>query len=166
MAMVVRANKKLRRPRRPHLHLRLGGHPLRGRLQPLLPRPRRERLRRRPDLLPGPRLAGHLRPRLPRRPAHREQMENFRRELRDGRRAVVLSAPLADARLLGVPHGLDGPGPDHGHLPGPVQPLPARTAACAIPRTARSGPSSATARPTSPRRSAPSPSPRASSSTT
>jgi pyruvate dehydrogenase E1 component len=27
--------------------------------------------------------------------------------------------------LLAVPHGVDGPGPDHGHLPGPLQPLPA-----------------------------------------
>ena len=30
-----------------------------------------------------------------------------------GRRAVVVSAPVADARLLGVPHGVDGPRPDH-----------------------------------------------------
>ena len=50
------------RRRRAHLHLRLVGDPLRGRLQPLLPRqgPRR---RRRPGLPPGPRLPRHLRPR-------------------------------------------------------------------------------------------------------
>ena len=42
-------------------------------VQPLLPRPRRERLRRRPDLFPGPRLARHVRPRVPRRPAHRAE---------------------------------------------------------------------------------------------
>ena len=41
MAMVVRANRAGARHRRPHLHLRLGRHALRGRLQPLLPRPRR-----------------------------------------------------------------------------------------------------------------------------
>ena len=43
-----------------------------------------------------------------------------------GRRAVVVSASLADARVLGVPHGVDGPRADHGHLPGAVQPLPHR----------------------------------------
>jgi pyruvate dehydrogenase complex dehydrogenase (E1) component len=80
--------------------------------------------RRRHHLLPGPRLAGHLRPRLPRRADLDEQLENFRRELADGRRPVVVPAPLADARLLGVPHGLDGARADHGHLPGPLQPLP------------------------------------------
>ena len=48
------------------------------------------RRRRRPGLLPGPRLARHLRPRLPRRPARREQqLKNFRRELAAGRRPVV-----------------------------------------------------------------------------
>ena len=31
--------------------------------------------------------------------------------------------------LLGVPHRVDGPGADHGHLPGAVQSLPAPTAA-------------------------------------
>ena len=34
------------------------------------------------------------------------------------RRAFLLSASLADARLLGVPHRLHGPEPDDGHLPG------------------------------------------------
>ena len=43
---------------------------LRGRLQPLLPRQGPPR-RRRPDLLPGPRLPRHVRPRLPRGPADR-----------------------------------------------------------------------------------------------
>ena len=42
------------------------------------------------------------------------------------RRPPVLPAPAADAGLLGVPDGVDGPGPDERHLPGPVQPLPAR----------------------------------------
>ena len=61
-----RAEARHRR-RRPHLDLRLGGHALRGGLQPLLPRQGPPR-RRRPDLLPGPRLPRHVRPRLPRGP--------------------------------------------------------------------------------------------------
>jgi hypothetical protein len=52
MAMVVRANKEGRH-RRPHLHLRLSRHALRGGLQPLLPRPART-TGGRPGLLPGP----------------------------------------------------------------------------------------------------------------
>ena len=47
-----------------------------------------------------------------------------------GRRPVVLSASVADARLLAVPHGLDGPRPDHGDLPGALQPLPRRSRHC------------------------------------
>ena len=56
-----------------------------------------------------------------------QQLKNFRRELAPGGGLSSLSAPLAHARLLGVPHGLDGPGPHHGHLPGAVQPLPGRS---------------------------------------
>ena len=52
---------------------------------------------------------------------------------RAGRRPVVLSAPVADAGLLAVPHGLDGPRPIMRHLPGALQPLPAATAACTTP---------------------------------
>ena len=55
------------RRRRPHLVLRVVGHALRGRVQPLLPRQGPPR-RRRPGLHPGPRLPRHLRPRLPRGP--------------------------------------------------------------------------------------------------
>ena len=58
------------RRRRPHLHLRQLGQPLRGRLQPLLPG-QGPPGRRRPDLLPGPRLPRHVRPRLPGGPADR-----------------------------------------------------------------------------------------------
>ena len=47
--------------------------------------------------------------------------------VRRGRRPVVVPAPVADARLLGVPDGVDGPRPDHGHLPGALQPLPGRS---------------------------------------
>jgi uncharacterized protein len=69
------------RHRRPHLHLRLGGHPLRGRLQPLLPRPHRR--------LPGDLVyfQGHASPGIYARAflegrLSGEQLENFRRELR------------------------------------------------------------------------------------
>ncbi len=56
------------RRRRPHLDVRVVRDPLRGRLQPLLPRQGPPR-RRRPGLHPGPRLPRHLRPGLPRGPA-------------------------------------------------------------------------------------------------
>ena len=154
------------RPRRPHLDLRLVGDPLPGRLPPLLPRPRRERLRRRHDLLPGPRLAGHLRPRLPRRPDHRRADGRLPPRAGAGRRPRLLSASLADARLLGVPHGVDGPRRRSAPSTRRSSTATCATAACAIRRTGRSGPSSATARRTSRRRWAPSPSPRARSSTT
>ena len=36
------------------------------------------------------------------------------------RRPVVLPAPVADARFLAVPHGVDGTRADHGDLPGPL----------------------------------------------
>jgi hypothetical protein len=63
-------------------------------------------------------------PGVPGRPAERRESRNFRRELQPTRRPVELSAPLADARFLGVPHGLDGPRADHGDLPGAVQRIP------------------------------------------
>ena len=114
------------RRRRAHLLLRVVRVAVRGRLQPLLPR-QGPPGRRRPDLVPGARLPRHLRPRLPRGPAHRGPA---RRVPPGGqpprRRPVVLPAPAADAGLLGVPHRLDGPGPPQRHLPGAVQPLPAR----------------------------------------
>ena len=95
-------------------------------LQPLLPRQVPPR-RRRSGLHPGPRVARHLRPRVPRGPANRRPA----RRLPPGaqpprRRPPVVSASAADAGLLGVPDGVDGPWPDERDLPGPVQPLPAR----------------------------------------
>ncbi len=68
------------RGRRPHRHLPALREPLRGRLQPLLPRqgPRR---RRRPDLHPGPRLAGCLRPRVPRGELERGELYRFRQQV-------------------------------------------------------------------------------------
>ena len=99
----------LRRPRRPPLHVRVGGRALRGRLQPLLPRQGRRRLRR-PGLLPGPRRAGHLRPRVPRRPPDRGAARSLPARGRR-QRAAVVPAPAAHAGLLGVPDRLDGPRP-------------------------------------------------------
>jgi hypothetical protein len=43
---------------------------------------------------------------------------------------VELPAPQADARLLAVPHGVHGPGPADGHLPGALPEVPARTRHC------------------------------------
>ena len=143
-----------RHPRRPHRHLRLVGHAVRDRLQPLLPRPGPPR-RRRHRLLPGPRLARHLRPRLPRRPADREAAGKLPPRAAAGRRPVVLSASLADAGLLAVPDGVDGPRPDHGDLPGALQPLPGTPRPEEAVQPARLVPSSATASATSPNRSAP-----------
>ena len=53
-----------------------------------------------------------------------EKLENFRRELKAGRRPVLVSASVADARLLAVPHRLDGARADHVDLPGALQSLP------------------------------------------
>ena len=83
-----------------------------------------------------------------------------------GGRTVVVSAPVADARLLGVPDRVDGPGADHGHLPGAVQSLPDRPRHPGTVGASTCGRSWATANATSRRRSARSRSPRASSSTT
>ena len=80
--------------------------------------------RRRPRLLPGPFLARHLRPRLSRRAAERRSA----RQLPPGgrrQRPVVLSASLADAGLLAVPDGVDGPRAADGDLSGAVPALSA-----------------------------------------
>ena len=46
----------------------------------------------------------------------KEKLQNFRRELKPGGGLSFLSASVADAGFLGVPHGLDGTGPDPGDL--------------------------------------------------
>ena len=56
-----------------------------------------------------------------------DDLDHFRREIGRGR-PVELPASPADARLLGVPDGVDGPRPDQRDLPGPLQPLPAQPA--------------------------------------
>ena len=84
-----------------------------------------EQARRRPRLHPGPLLARHLRARLPRGAAHRGAAAQLPP---GGRRQgpVVLSAPVADAGLLAVPDGVDGPRPADGDLSGALPQVPAR----------------------------------------
>ena len=122
VAMVLRANSR---------YPGIGGHlatyasaaiALRGRLQPLLPG--QGRGGRGPGLLPGPRGAGDLRPRVPRGSPDRGPARPLPARGRAGPGAELLPASAPDARLLGVPDRLDGDRPDQRHLPGPVQPLP------------------------------------------
>ena len=94
-----------------------------------------------------------------------EQLDNFRFEV-GGRRAVVLPPPAPDARVLGVPDGVDGPRAPQRHRPGPRRPLPRTPAGSPTRRTAGSGASSATASSTSPRPSVPWAWPAGSTSTT
>ncbi len=155
VAMVHRANVRLPGHRRPPLDLRLERQPVRDRLQPLLPRKGARGQRRRSDLLPGTRRARHLRARLSRRAtvASRRWSASGARSER-GAGALELPAPAADARLLGVPDGQHGARPAAGDLPGALRSLPRAIAASPTPASRGSGRSSATARPTSRRRSA------------
>ena len=66
-------------------------------------------------------------------------------------RPVQLSASLADAGLLAVPHRLDGHRPDQLDLPRALHALPHAPRAARLRRAARCGACSATARWTSPR---------------
>ena len=109
---------------------------------------------------------GHLRARVPRRPDRRDAPRELPARAEARRRALLVSAPVADAGLLGIPDGLDGARSDHGDLPGALHALPRGSRPEAERRTRRSGRSSATARPTSPKRSARSRCRRARSSTT
>ena len=65
---------------------------------------------------------------------------------------LVLPAPVADAGLLAVPDGVDGPRPADGDLPGALPEVPAGPRPRRHRRAARSGRSWATARWTSPSR--------------
>ena len=151
-AMIVhRAQKPGIGVGRPHLDLRLRRDAVRGGLQPLLPRQGPPRWWR-PGVLPGPRLPRHVRPRLPRGPAvrgppRRVPPGEVARRRRCAAGAAVVPAPAADARLLGVPHGVDGHRPDERHLPGAVQQVPPqpwpqghqRPARVGVPRRRRDG---------------------------
>ncbi len=132
---------------RAHRHLRQRGQPVRGRVQPLLPRQGTRRVRR-PGVLPGARGAGHLRARVPRGPADRGPAQRVPPgAVAPRRRAAVLPAPAADARILGVPHGVDGARRAELDLPGQVQPVPAgpgdprhlAVACVGVPRRRRDG---------------------------
>ncbi len=133
--------------RRPHRELRVGGDALRHRLQSLLARAFR-RARRRPRLRAGPLGARRLRAGVHARAAHRRA---DRQLPAGGRRQghLVVPAPVADARFLAVPDGVDGTRPADGDLPGALHEVPARPRSRDRPKDARSGPSWATARWTS-----------------
>ena len=155
-----------RRHRRPHLDVRLGGHAVRSRLQPLLPRAR---------AMDGDGdqiyFQGHASPGIYARAflEGRSRASSSRTSAASCSRAAglsSLSASLADAGLLGVPDGLDGPRADHGDLSGALQPLPGGPRPQDSRPTPRSGRFSATANATSRSRSARSRSRRARSSTT
>ena len=109
--------------------------------------------RRRPRLLPAALGARRVCTRVPRR----RLVGGAARELPAGgrrRRAVVVSASLAHAGVLAVSHGLDGPRPDQRDLPGALHALP-RASRPREPRASGTcGACSATARWTSPNRSA------------
>ena len=94
VAMVLRANNRFSGDRRPPRDVRVGGEPLRGRLQPLLPGQGRRR-RRRPGLLPGPRRARDLRPGVPRGPPDRGPARPL--PARDGARP----GPVVVSRIRG-----------------------------------------------------------------
>ena len=79
---------------------------------------------RRPDLRPGPCVARHLRARVPRGPAHRAAAGELPAGDR-GQGHSVVSAPVADARFLAVPDGVDGTRPADGDLPGALPQVPA-----------------------------------------
>ena len=115
------------RHRRPYLDVRVGGDAVRSRLQSFLQGGQRRRSRRR--VLPGARGARHLLARVSRRAPHRKAARQFPPRARAGRRPVVVSASVADARLLGISHRVDGARPDHGDLSGAVHPLPGRSRA-------------------------------------
>ena len=115
---------RLRGTWRAHRVLRFRRDALRRGLQPLLPRSFGGRWRR-PGHDPGPLLAGYLRSRLPGGPAERGGTAPFPARVAAGR-AVVLSAPLADAGLLAVPDRVDGSRTADGDLPGPLHEVPAQ----------------------------------------
>ena len=113
----------------------------------------------------GHSLAGHLRPFVPGGPAHRGAAPQVPPGVRR-RRTVLVSAPVADARLLAVSDGVHGPRPDDGDLPGALPAVP-RGARARRHRGAQGlGLSRRRRDATSPSRSAPVTSPRAKSSTT
>jgi pyruvate dehydrogenase E1 component len=154
LAMVVRANQRYGELGG-HIASYAGGRPVRGRLQPLLPR---ARARQGGDLVYfQPHSApGRLRARLPRRALERADLAHYRQEI---------AAPAAGARgLSSYPHpwlmpdfwqfptGSMGIGPDQAIYQARFMRYLSTAACSATARDARSGASSATARWTSPNR--------------
>ena len=124
-------------------------------------------LRRRRDLLPGPRGARHLRARVSRRPAvGRRSSRTSAARRRPGGGLSSYPHPWLMPDFWEYPTVSMGLGPDHGDLPGALHAPPGRSRPGAARAIARCGRFSATARPTSPSRSARSRWPRARSSTT
>ena len=152
LAMVVRANHALRRARRPHRELRVGGGPVRGRLQPFLPRGGAaggDLVFFQPHSAPGVYARAFLEGRLTRRAPRALPAGD-----RPARGSCVVSASVADAGLLAVPDRLDGHRPDQRDLPGALHALPRAPRPRSIPRRPQGvGRRSATARWTSPSRS-------------
>ena len=62
-----------------------------------------------------------------RRAAQREAAGKLQTRAEAGRRAVLVSAPLADARFLGISHRVDGPQSHHGDLPGALHSVSGRS---------------------------------------
>ena len=129
-------------------------------------RGQRRRQRRRRHLLPGPRGARHLRARVSRRAPRRDAARELPPRAEAGRRPVVVSASVADARLLGISRRSRWASARSWRSTRRASCATSRIAASSRSRTRRSGRSSATARPTSPNRSARSRCRRAKSSTT
>jgi pyruvate dehydrogenase E1 component len=74
----------------------------------------------------GHSVTGHLRPRLPGRPADRGAVaDSFRQEVA-GKGLSSYPHPWLMPELLAVPHRLHGPGPADGDLPGALPEVPAR----------------------------------------
>ncbi len=110
------------RHRRTYFDLRLGGHALRSRVQSFSAGANRIR-RPRPGLFPGPRRARHVCAGFSRRPHSEREAGELPPRTESRRRPFFLSPSLADARLLGISHGLHGTGADPGHLPGALHSL-------------------------------------------
>ncbi len=68
-----------------------------------------------------------------------EKLENFRRELKPGGGLCSYPHPVADARLLGISHGLDGTGADSGDLSRAFHPISGKSRTERIDAAARSG---------------------------
>ena len=76
------------------------------------------------DLLPGPRVARHLRARVPRRPDRRNASRELPPRAGPGGGLSSYPHPWLMPDFWEYPDRVDGPRPDHGDLPGAVHPLP------------------------------------------